>query len=202
MALEIERKFVIHEKSEEILVQKGGIKKREVSFTDRYFDTTNYDLSLSDTWLRKRGDKWQLKHPPKERCNSLTCQYVEIETDYGIAMYLSHQFPVLFNHSEATMVDISQCLTEFAKFVTNRKTYAIDDFNVDFDRTDFDFEVGEIELVDCNDKQDVHSMVDKVDKFAESLEFSTSERVKSKMEEFLQKFRPEHYKILVEANIL
>ncbi|XP_033117282.1 thiamine-triphosphatase-like [Anneissia japonica] len=208
MALEIERKFVIHEDSETKLIKAGAVLKKHVTFTDAYFDTNNYDLSLADTWLRKRDGKWQLKIPPRERCTSLTCQYMELDSDMEIASSLLHNFPILANGSEtgATMVEISQCLSEFARFTTHRTSYTIHDFHVDFDRTDFGFEVGEIELMNDDIQRDdgvgLHLMVEKVDKFASSIDFSTSERVIGKVEEFLQRFRPEHYGKLVAANIM
>lgn len=47
---------------EAILANDGKLIKEE-KYTDEYYDSQNYQLTLGDIWLRKREGKWQCKAP-------------------------------------------------------------------------------------------------------------------------------------------
>ncbi|KAK6467824.1 thiamine-triphosphatase [Huso huso] len=67
MSVEVERKFVCRSDTETRLKELGAEFVGERSFHDRYFDTEQFTLTLSDTWLRCRGACWELKCPVRVR---------------------------------------------------------------------------------------------------------------------------------------
>ncbi|XP_058872962.1 thiamine-triphosphatase isoform X2 [Acipenser ruthenus] len=67
MSVEVERKFVCRSDTETRLKELGAQFVGERSFHDRYFDTEQFTLTLSDTWLRCRGACWELKCPVRVR---------------------------------------------------------------------------------------------------------------------------------------
>ncbi len=62
--IEVERKFSLDENTEARLRDLGATLVREHSFTDSYYDTSDYTLTMADHWLRRRDGQWQLKCPP------------------------------------------------------------------------------------------------------------------------------------------
>ncbi|XP_061521880.1 thiamine-triphosphatase isoform X1 [Phycodurus eques] len=62
MSIEVERKFVCNASSLKTL-EEIGVCAGQYQFQDRYFDTPEFDLTLSDVWLRQRKGCWELKCP-------------------------------------------------------------------------------------------------------------------------------------------
>lgn len=66
---EIERKFKPTPKSE-ALINSISLSKRDIVFTDIYFDHASYALTTKDMWLRKRSQTIELKSPITEALGS------------------------------------------------------------------------------------------------------------------------------------
>ena len=62
--IEVERKFTISADTEEKLRSLGARLHKEKVFTDMYFENDDYDLILSDCWLRRRNNSWEAKVIP------------------------------------------------------------------------------------------------------------------------------------------
>ena len=170
--VEVERKFVCPTDIRDRLERLGAREIQSHSFTDCYYDTPTFSLTLADHWLRSRDGVWQLKSPPPDRTDSLTtAQYLETESQEGILEALG----LLFGSCSSNMASIEellrlQSLKVFAKFATDRKQFQFGDFLVVLDETDFGFKVGEVEkLVHGSDVQkateEVDVLVKKLGKF-------------------------------------
>lgn len=160
--IEVERKFVLGKDSDAKLRGQGAKLSKESSFADVYYDTSDYKLTTSDHWLRKRNDQWQLKCPPEVRHGD-TCstQYAEYDNEETILKALqvlldkespSATGPPVMPASTSGCSNLQglvqkASLNEFAQYTTHRKTYVLDGFTIDLDLTDFGFQVGEIEVV-------------------------------------------------------
>ncbi|XP_061444859.1 thiamine-triphosphatase isoform X2 [Rhineura floridana] len=67
-SIEVEQKFLFGPDTVEKLVTLGATLEGCVSFCDRYYDTSDWRLTLADHWLRERqGAGWELKCPPQPR---------------------------------------------------------------------------------------------------------------------------------------
>ncbi|CAL8400352.1 unnamed protein product [Gadus morhua 'NCC'] len=63
MSVEVERKFVCDAGMWKRLEEIGAVCIGQREIHDQYFDTADFELTLRDTWLRKREDSWELKCP-------------------------------------------------------------------------------------------------------------------------------------------
>ncbi|KAJ3611882.1 hypothetical protein NHX12_021895 [Muraenolepis orangiensis] len=61
MSVEVERKFACDAGIRRRLEDIGAVCIGQCEFHDQYFDTPDFDLTLSDMWLRKREETWELK---------------------------------------------------------------------------------------------------------------------------------------------
>nr|XP_023661615.1 thiamine-triphosphatase [Paramormyrops kingsleyae] len=98
-------------------------------------------------------------------------------------------------------------LLPFAVFTTNRCSFRLDGdtdlggVRVDLDQADFGFCIGEIEVL-VPDGEEMHSALEKIERTAHRLGLSGDKRVPGKMNVYLQRYCPEHFKELFNANIL
>ncbi|XP_071764966.2 thiamine-triphosphatase [Centroberyx gerrardi] len=70
MSVEVERKFVCDADTQKTLEGIGAVCVGQRQFHDQYFDTPDFQLTLSDMWLRKRKGCWELKCPTTTVCGS------------------------------------------------------------------------------------------------------------------------------------
>ncbi|KAG7488716.1 hypothetical protein MATL_G00036550 [Megalops atlanticus] len=73
--------------------------------------------------------------------------------------------------------------------------------HVDLDQADFGFCVGEIEVL-VPDGKEVQSALKKIQRTAERLGLSGDRRIQGKMDAYLQRYCPEHYRKLLNAHVL
>ena len=59
--IEVEMKFPLNEDIEANLHEIGAVFKSCNEIVDSYYDTTSYQLTLNDVWLRRRNGRYQLK---------------------------------------------------------------------------------------------------------------------------------------------
>uniref|UniRef100_A0A8C9V309 Thiamine-triphosphatase n=2 Tax=Scleropages formosus TaxID=113540 RepID=A0A8C9V309_SCLFO len=98
-------------------------------------------------------------------------------------------------------------LVPFAVFSTKRCSFTLAEegqqhgVRVDLDQADFGFCVGEIEVL-LPDGGEMQPALEQIERTAQRLGLSGEKRVPGKMDAYLQKYCPEHYKKLLNAKIL
>jgi adenylate cyclase class IV len=185
--LEIERKFLfdVNSNIEEKLNKIGAVLIETMSLKDEYYDNvSNHFLTLNDSWLRLRNSMWQLKYPYKSKTNDEnTDNYLELSKDSEILDYIinlskSYFDEKLINYdslNDSTMECLINKLnlTPFASINSMRKTFQIDnDIRIDLDITDFDYRVGEIEVIldkNKSNKDEIEKSIEKINQIANNL---------------------------------
>uniref|UniRef100_A0A673CM77 Thiamine triphosphatase n=1 Tax=Sphaeramia orbicularis TaxID=375764 RepID=A0A673CM77_9TELE len=167
-------------------------------FHDQYFDTSAFNLTLKDMWLRKRKGCWELKCPA-----SLCSRYQEI-TDLSKSKRQRNAEEQCLSEDESWLKELN--LGCFAEFTTVRRSFTVDEdgVQIDLDQADFGYSVGEIEVI-VSDGGDVQSALEKIRKTAERLGELTDEQktlLGGKMNVFLKRHRPEHYEELLKEHVL
>ncbi|MBN3304458.1 THTPA triphosphatase, partial [Amia calva] len=61
MNVEVERKFLCSPDIQTKLSDLGAVSVGEMLFSDQYFDSPDWRLTLGNMWLRRRRDCWELK---------------------------------------------------------------------------------------------------------------------------------------------
>ncbi|XP_057178816.1 thiamine-triphosphatase isoform X1 [Triplophysa rosa] len=93
----------------------------------------------------------------------------------------------------------------FAEFKTERCSYIMEreegTVRVDLDKADFDYCVGEIEVL-VPEGGEINAAVQRITKIAAELGLSCEKKVQGKMDVYLQRYRPDHYTKLLSAHIL
>lgn len=163
---EVEKKFKIPADFTRVLLEQGWKYLKEINFKDTYFDTEGYELVRNEHWLRQRGTTWQLKCPTVEK--ALTSvridRYEEIEDEKTIfkrlAIALKVSPNVLFTNTTNNVVQVFG-LKPIAEFESSRTKYRMGSFTIDLDRTNFGYELGEIELM-CEKKDQMSEATEKI----------------------------------------
>ncbi|KAE8633499.1 hypothetical protein XENTR_v10001896 [Xenopus tropicalis] len=204
--IEVERKFVPGPQVEDELLRLGAKLQNEITFRDSYYDTPDCRLTLGDVWLRRREDSWELKYPPQRGTrglNGASTQYLELSCEADITRRVSEELNIPCPHS----LDLLQ-LQEFASFVTRRRRFEFPPRNgskhkvvVDLDTADFDFSVGEVEVL-VKTQEEVKSALMEVEEICKQLGVLSDSPVPGKMSTFLKINRADHYKQLLEAHVL
>uniref|UniRef100_A0A803K671 Thiamine-triphosphatase n=1 Tax=Xenopus tropicalis TaxID=8364 RepID=A0A803K671_XENTR len=171
--IEVERKFVPGPQVEDELLRLGAKLQNEITFRDSYYDTPDCRLTLGDVWLRRREDSWELKYPPQRGTrglNGASTQYLELSCEADITRRVSEELNIPCPHS----LDLLQ-LQEFASFVTRRRRFEFPPRNgskhkvvVDLDTADFDFSVGEVEVL-VKTQEEVKSALMEVEEICKQL---------------------------------
>ena len=171
---EVEKKFKIPADFTRVLLEQGWKYLKEVHLIDVYFDTENYQLTRSDYWLRKRGRKWQFKCPIQlqKDPNSVSIdRYEELEDEKAI----SERLALVLNAKSSSIVDKTTDnlieilgLKPIAKFESFRTKYRLDLFTIDLDKTNFGYELGEIEIM-CEKTSDMEQATGKIFDMANKL---------------------------------
>lgn len=195
--IEVEKKFILS--SEDIeRITEGAEFLGEKSFTDTYFDTSDYLLTKADKWLRLRGNRFELKLPMNQGKGSSQRQldqYEELDTDESIYKALSIK-------STSTLekdLEING-YKPFSTFTTTRKKYKKGDFIIDLDVIDFGYSIGEIELM-VESQSEMEEALNKILAFAKEQGLSVAP-VRGKVIEYIKRNNLEHYKALEEAGVL
>jgi len=161
-SIEVEKKFLVDDEIAKKLVIGASFVNEKV-FTDTYFDTDDYKLSLQDRWLRLRGDKFQLKLPLNNGLspeNRQIDQYEELEDEETIRQALDIKKDGTFEE------DLSrEGIKPFCTFTTTRRKYKLGDFTIDLDDMDFGYKIGEIELM-VKDKSEMPQALKRILDFA------------------------------------
>lgn len=149
---EVEKKFKIPPDFTAVLLEQGWKYLEEIHLKDTYFDTEAYELVRNDHWLRQRGTKWQLKCPTTQKPSTFIRidRYEEIETEKNIfervRIVLNVAANILFDEKTNNVAQVFG-LKPIAEVESFRTKYRLGSFTIDLDRTNFDYELGEIELM-------------------------------------------------------
>jgi predicted adenylyl cyclase CyaB len=195
--IEVEKKFTLKEEDIERIIQ-GVEFVNERSFTDTYFDTSDYSLTRADKWLRLRDDRFELKLPMnagKGASQRKLDQYEELETEEAIRKALG----LATNGSLREDLEANGYKT-FSTFTTTRKKYKKGDFIIDLDVMDFGYSIGEIELM-VSEQSEMEDALNKILAFAKEQGLSVAP-VRGKVIEYIKRNNLEHYKALEEAGVL
>lgn len=192
--IEVERKFIINKENVDSLTKNAEFL-REIVFTDTYYDTPDYKLTTKGIWLRKRNGKFELKIPLGNR--EQIDQYEEIETEDGIKKELK------LNGKDLSEGLQKSGFKEFCTCTTARKKYKNGQFTIDLDKVEFEnqtYHIGEIELM-VEKESEMEKALQQISEFAKSKKL-TFEPVRGKVVEYLKRFKPEHYKALLNAGVI
>ncbi len=195
--IEVEKKFFIEEK-ELLLLQQMATFVKKKSFTDIYFDTSDYRLTLKNMWLRKRDDLFELKIGLKEKRDFID-QYLEIDKEEEIAKRLS--LPLASGLEKALKED---GFFPFCTFSTTRTTYRLKDLTLDFDIANFGdmtYRVMECELI-VPHADDIPLAEQKIHHFLQEHQIISAKPALGKISVYLAHKRKDHYQALVDAGVL
>ncbi|KAM4809370.1 thiamine-triphosphatase [Rhinophrynus dorsalis] len=204
--IEVERKFVPGPHVEDQLHKLGAELQKDLVFRDSYYDSPDCQLTLRDFWLRRRDDKWELKYPPEHSTRGLcgaSTQYLELDCETDITHRVSELLGV-----PCPLNLESLGLKEFASFITSRRRFQMPTKGdcsrrvvVDLDIADYGFAVGEVEVL-VETQEEVPSALHEVEEICKQLGVLSESPVPGKMSTFLQRYRPDHYRQLLEAHVL
>ncbi len=192
--IEVEKKFNLNNEEIARLVKNAEFVK-EIIIHDTYFDTDDYKLTLKDMWLRNRDGHYELKVPPVGTKDYLFSKYQELTTNKEIIAALN--FP-----SDREIADSLSLtgLKPFATFVSTRRKYKLDDFNIDIDSIDYGYNLAEIELM-VEKEEDVPLAKDRIANLAKDLGLEIK-ITRGKLTEYMARFKQTHHKALIDAGVL
>lgn len=199
---EVERKFPWDDKLQAKLTRNAKLQSVN-EFTDTYYDTSDYTLTLADRWLRQREGQWELKLPMSPRVggdkDDGTDRYCEITDEIAIRKALELSFDGTF---EDALANAGYAL--FCSLKTRRAKYHTQDgLTLDFDTVttqNFHYRVAEVELI-VKDGADATDAAARIAAFFREYGIPT-ERVSGKVIEYLRQRNPPHYAALVAAGVV
>lgn len=195
--IEVEKKFILKPGDEDRLI-KGAEFIEQIALKDIFYDTADFSLTVQDKWLRNRNGKWQLKlprHGPDVK-NSFVHGYEECETDEDVARALG----ISITNSSLTQAVAAAGLKSFAVIESNRRKYKKASFIIDIDKTNFGYELAEIELMVAGEAE-VSAAKQKIVDFAENLGLEIK-RVRGKIVEYIRINDPRHFQLLVDRGVI
>lgn len=182
--IEVEKKFFITPQQEKLLIQDAEFVGEKV-FVDEYFDYSNWSLTTKDTWLRMRGDRWELKMPLNIGPDRMVDQYREIENESEIIIELG------FDNTKSLVDNLKGLgIEKFCRIETTRRKYKKNGFTIDIDRMDFGYDICEIEKM-VNSEHEIEPAIKDILEYAKTAGL-TSARVRGKVLEYLRRNNPAH----------
>lgn len=197
MSFEVEKKFVLNKGQKEKLLE-GAEFLSEKKFTDTYFDNDEFSLGLSDMWLRKRDQQFNLKIPMREKKEELINKYHEVEGELAIREIFA--IPIVSDF-EKDLESFGH--KPFCVFQTTRRKYVKEGFIIDLDEADFGdwhYELAEIELL-VESKEKMKEAEEKIYEFAERHNLEIK-HVNGKLLEFIRRKIPKFYAELVRREVV
>uniref|UniRef100_A0A3Q1JGQ4 CYTH domain-containing protein n=1 Tax=Anabas testudineus TaxID=64144 RepID=A0A3Q1JGQ4_ANATE len=206
MSVEVERKFLFSADTLIKLEEIGAVCVGQRQFHDQYFDTSQFDLTLRDMWLRRRKGCWELKCPMVP-ASALCTRYKEITELPDIQLRVKEAIRARDTEASPSLQEESWLsemnLVCFAEFTTVRRSFSLaeEGVQIDLDQADFGYHVGEVEVV-VPEGGDVQTALEKIERAAQKLGLTGDQRVEGKMNVYLKRHRPEHYAKLLSEHIL
>eukprot|EP01118_Nematostelium_gracile_P010225 TRINITY_DN3504_c0_g1_i1.p1 TRINITY_DN3504_c0_g1~~TRINITY_DN3504_c0_g1_i1.p1 ORF type:complete len:246 (-),score=52.59 TRINITY_DN3504_c0_g1_i1:2-688(-) len=201
-SFEVEIKFHSPLDIKSKLISSGAKFIGEKRFTDIYFDTNDFVLTTKDIWFRKRGDDFECK--VGERDESGVDRYQEITNPTEIRRFLSAILPtkdsLIVNAELKDYMDAVQLHT-IASITTRRERLSFEEFMIDLDEADFDYRVGEVELM-VDDQEQSEEASKKIVEFCKRFDLKTTPPIQGKVLEYIDRFRPLHYEQLQKCGLI
>ena len=195
--IEVEKKFILSDDDIKRLTEDAEFVS-EKTFTDVYYDTADYALTTKDQWLRRRGERFELKRPILHNGQRAAHTYEELETENAIGAALN----LVGGDSFAATLGTNG-FHPFATIITTRRKYKAGDFTIDLDTADlggYIHQIGEIELM-VSDVSQAQDAADRIITFAKSKDLKIA-YVRGKLAEYIKRYKPDQYRLLVAAGVL
>jgi adenylate cyclase class IV len=192
---EVEKKISLTIKQLEELKKKSLFIEKQI-IEDIYYDNNDYLLTLSNKWLRKRQNKYELKIGP--RFNQEINHFEEIDDEEKIKNILQLN-PSLNLNTSLPKANIFP----FCSYTTHREKYKLDEFTIDLDIADFGnltYQIAEIELL-VSKKEEMLDAEKKIIRKLDELGIVSLKPIESKLSYFLMKTNPEHYQKLIQSKV-
>ena len=159
----------------------------------------NYKLTKNNETL-----KWELKYPSKlsDLNKNVENYYEKTNVDEIIYLILN-----LF-HSKKSCKTIEDLIDQFelksyARINSIRKSYLIDEsIRIDLDETDFNYKIGEIELILGEEEKNIEESIDKISNLTLRLGITNFDRIPGKISTYLYLFNPKLFQLLRENSII
>lgn len=174
--IEVEKKFKLTKGQLESLLRESEFVCTKDNH-DIYYDYKDYRLLKSNIKLRNRNGNFELKIKTSTGVN------IEIEKIEEIKKYFK-----IINLDNF----VKENLQIIIDYKTTRNEYKNDEFIIDHDVTDFDYELCEIELM-VNNNNEEEKAKQKILEFALAHNFNI-DKVLSKRMEYLRRFKPDIYR--------
>jgi len=200
--IEVEKKFLLTPEQKSRLIENAELVG-EKNIVDVYYDTADYDVTLANMWLRRRGEEFELKMPTLYQSNDRTVdQFLELTDRTEICQALG--LP-----ADGTVVADVLKNARYEPFMsprTTRRTYRKGGFTIDLDTvtyegSDFRYTIAEIEKL-VEGEADMPAAVEQIIAFARQHDLTTDQFILGKVGAFLKSERPDHYRALVAVGIL
>lgn len=200
--IEIEKKFFLTKQQRADLLQDAQESGRAL-VEDEYYDTSAYDLTANDLWLRNRNGSYELKAPLRggNDITAATNRYQELTDPQEIAETLR----IDYSGDLAASLSLAG-IARFMKVYTDRTSYQKEGFRIDIDAatyegSSFTHAIAEIELL-VRSEAEADQAEQRILEFAHRHHLSTDKVVLGKVLAYLQSERPDHYQTLVDAGIV
>lgn len=171
----------------------------EKILNDFYYDTKDYLLTTKDKWLRFRNNRFELKLPmPGNSRHRLIDQYEELEDEISIrrALNLPSKGTLLEDFKLAGYDVFCQCKTIRQKY--KKGDFAIDLNDCEFEN--FNYKLAEIELL-VENQELISAATARILQFAKDCGLNITP-IYGKVIVYLEKYKPEHYRALVESGVI
>lgn len=192
--IEVEKKFILTDNQLKAITKLAKFV-RQMEFTDVYFDTRDRWLTLHDKWLRRRGDRFELKVPIPGVRQSMNV-YREIENPRAIAREL---------RLKSLREDVAENLAAnglrpFCTIASRRTFYRYRGFTIDIARMDFGYTIGEIEKI-VRAEKNIPRATEEILALAVRLGLE-AKPVYDKVIEYLRRYDLRHFRALRKAGII
>lgn len=195
--IEVEQKFFYTNEQRARLID-GADFVGEKEMHDIYYDTDDLSLSKKDTWLRRRGRRFEIKVPLHDNFGDAMQQYDEIEDEPGLRKFLGFKKKESFEKSLA-----AHGYKSIAEYYTVRTTYRKGDFIIDFDDSDYGeskYQILEIEL-QVEKTEEMAAAAERIRAFGKEHGLS-GVAIRGKLIEYFKRLRPDIYHTLKEAGVV
>ncbi len=197
--IEVEIKVHVTEEQKEKLLS-GATLVAEKTFTDIYYDSSDFSLTTKGMWLRQRDKLFELKTPATKTGGFNINKNIpmnEFTDPDSIAKLLSlHE---CYKNSFTSALKKSG-YEQLYKFTNTRQTHKKDNFIIDFDHADFGdltYNLCEIETTVKN-KNQTQEALDNLYTFIKQFGIS-SQKAEGKLGYYIKRKNPRHYQALKQA---
>lgn len=173
--IEVELKFAFTDEILQKLKAIGAVYENDFNFSDKYYDTADFQLVLSDYWLRQRNGNVELKCPPHGSYSTVDGCCGTVYREVHDVNTIGELLEMLFNGKTltATFQSFFEIVDHYkfqvyAEIHTRRKSFRLKEFCIDLDYVGEEYQVGEIETM-IEDEAQVSEARQRVQNFAQRI---------------------------------